>query len=467
MRFSLTIMLCFSLIYTNIIAIPQPQVASTTQQQSIFATTLSKITDPVSKVIKNVKETVYNGIKNADSWWLQSILVFLLGLLMSLTPCIYPMIPITIGVLQKNSSKSVGFSFLLSLAYTLGTASTFAIFGLIAAMSGQVFSQLLINPLFVMCLVLLLGYLGLSMFGIYELYIPSFLKPKNASTSSHGSLISAFMFGAASGTILSPCLSPGLVLVLSIVAAMGNKLLGFLLLFIFGLGLSVPLLIVGTFSSSLQFLPNAGMWMVEVKKLFGFMLFGMCFYYLSNIMPLWLLYCLIALFCTVMAFYYLRTITRFDSPALKRFKLFIVLILWALAFLSGYQAIKQVIAPKLIEKDTLFSTDYTHAVAQAQTTGKKLFVDLSAPYCSVCKLIDRTVLHNNLVRSALQQFIPVKLANFDTSVEPYTTMHKKYELLGVPAFLLLDAQGNLLKKWGAEVADLKPEEFAQELAKFN
>src|SRR5581483_1012022 len=168
-----------------------------------------------------------------------------------------------------------------ALAYTMGIATTFAIFGLLASCTGPLCGQLLMQPLFIIGLVILLAYLGFSMFGLYSIYIPKFF---TISHKKHnGSLFSSFIFGAASGTISSPCVSPGLALLLSIVATLGNKFLGFLYLFIFGVGLGLPLLIVGAFSSSLSLLPQAGTWMIEVKKFFSFIIFGMCFYYLSYI----------------------------------------------------------------------------------------------------------------------------------------------------------------------------------------
>ena len=109
-----------------------------------------------------------------------------------------------------------------------------------------------------------MAYLALSMFGFYDMYVPNILQTKN-NVNHKGSLFSAFVFGAISGSIASPCLSPGLALLLTIVATLGNNLLGFLLLFSFGIGLSIPLLIIGTFSSSINILPQAGMWMIEVK----------------------------------------------------------------------------------------------------------------------------------------------------------------------------------------------------------
>jgi len=202
-------------------------------------------------------------VSNTNSLLLRIFLVLFLGILMSLTPCIYPMIPITVGILQSQGSSSIMRNFFLALAYTIGIATTFSLLGLIAVFTGKLFGSFLTHPLVIIPVVSLLGYLGFSMLGFYEMYTPKFLQLKNHQNTKKGSMLSAFLFGAASGTVASPCLSPGLVLLLSIVATLGDRLLGFVLLFSFGIGLSLPLLLIGTFSSSLALLPHAGTWMVD------------------------------------------------------------------------------------------------------------------------------------------------------------------------------------------------------------
>ena len=122
---------------------------------------------------------------------------------MSLTPCIYPMIPITVGILQAQGSKSFGSNLLLASAYTLGIATTFAALGVTAAYTGAMFgASIMSNPFFILMIVAVLTYLGFSMLGFYDMYTPKFMR--NAGAGKGGSLTSAFLFGAASGTVASP-----------------------------------------------------------------------------------------------------------------------------------------------------------------------------------------------------------------------------------------------------------------------
>ena len=123
------------------------------------------------------------------------------------------MIPITIGILQASGSKSPFRNFLLALCYTLGISTTFALLGFVAALGSCIFGELQGSPFIVIPLSLLFLYLGLSMFDVVELYIPSFLKPKTSVKG--GSFLSAYLFGAVSGSMASPCLSPGLILILN------------------------------------------------------------------------------------------------------------------------------------------------------------------------------------------------------------------------------------------------------------
>ncbi len=258
---------------------------------------------------KNVTETSWTNyastiIKTAQSIWVQIILVLLLGLLLSLTPCFYPTLPTTIGILRSKCKTSQTQNFLLALFYTVGVASIFALLGFVVTTISYITGDFMSNPTFIFMFVLLFSYLGFATLGFYSLYIPSFLQTKK--TVPDGSLFSAFLFGAIRGTTASPCLSPAIALLLSIVATLGSKMLGLLLLFYFGIGLHVPLLLIGTSPSSLKRLPSAGAWMIEIKKIFGLMLLGMCIHLLQGIVPWHITLWLVTTFFIGTGFFYLH-----------------------------------------------------------------------------------------------------------------------------------------------------------------
>lgn len=413
--------------------------------------------------IQHIKDVV----SSTDSWLLRLAFVFLLGLLLSLTPCIYPMIPITVGILQAQGSKSLGRNFFLSSCYTLGLSTTFALMGLLAASSGSVFGHLLANPLFILCIVALLCYFAFSLFGFYNMYIPKVMRGKG-SLSSTGSALSIFTFGLASGTFASPCVSPGLALVLAIVAALGSKLLGFLLLFVFGIGMSTPLLIIGTFSSSITMLPRAGMWMIEIQRIFGFLLLGMCFYYLNTILPDYLTMFGVSALLVVVGIYYLRT-KNSNTGIWKFLKNIIGMGCLALSVFLAAVTIQELLYPELNKAtEQSWFTDLDKAQQTALAQNKKLFIDFWTPYCSICKAITNTVLKDATVSCILNKYYCVLTVDAsDNDTEPYKTLRSRYDIQGVPALIIVDPTNNAeLKRWSSELYDMEKSTILNELTAY-
>ncbi len=241
-------------------------------------------------------------------WFYILIMAFFAGLLTSFLPCIYPMIPITASILQTQQSSSLLHNFLLSISYVLGVATIYATLGYASATMGILFGSWVASPWFALFLVLFFLYFAFSMFGFYEIYIPRFLQNRGA-IQTEGSLIKCYLFGLISGTIASPCLAPPLAALISIVATLGKPVIGFLTLFMFSLGLGLPLVIIGTFSGSLALLPHAGEWMIEMKRVLGFILLGTCAYFLHGILPDWTINILYSLILLAAGFYYFMLTT--------------------------------------------------------------------------------------------------------------------------------------------------------------
>lgn len=407
-------------------------------------------------------ETLSQLIESTKSLPLRLLLVFLLGVLLSFTPCIYPMIPITVGILHSQKTASFWGNFTRASAYTLGLATTFALMGMVASYTGPIYGKLLVHPVSVLIIISFLGYLALSMLGLYELHIPRILQPKAQTTGGGGSLLSAFLFGTASGTIASPCVSPGLILLLSIVATLGSALLGFTLLFVFGIGLSTPLLLIGTFSSSLSLLPQAGMWMVEIKKMFGLLLFGVCFYYLANLVSWPLLMLLLAAFLLAMGVFYLAQPTRYLSPFWKKFNSVVGIGLIIGAFLAGAESYQSY--STTTTQDDFWFTDYDRALAQAKNENKKLFIDFWARYCSICKKINSTVLVDENVKHALRNYVPVKIDGTDESTPTFQMLKKTFNIVGFPVFLIVDPETQKIEiRWSSELYSMPREKFIEQL----
>jgi len=199
------------------------------------------------------------------------IAVFIGGVAVSFTPCVYPILPITISYIGAASAGSRGRGFLLSLFYVFGMAFTYAILGAVAALTGSLFGRISSSPAthFIVGNICIL--LGLSMMGVFELPIPGFLRSQKTSARGKG-IVPSFLVGMASGLVVGPCVAAPLGVVLAYVATKQNLFFGMTLLFVFALGMGVLLIVIGTFTGLLTSLPRAGNWLNGIKKIFGVIL---------------------------------------------------------------------------------------------------------------------------------------------------------------------------------------------------
>lgn len=194
--------------------------------------------------------------------------VFVGGVLISFTPCVYPVLPITVGYIGGKSQGAKGKGFFLSLSYVLGMAATYAALGSIAALSGQVFGQVTASPVTHIVVGNICILMALSLLDVFHLPVPAFLAGSFAGKRRSG-VLGAFAVGMASGLVVGPCTAPVLGALLVYVGARQNVLFGTSLLFVFALGMGTILLVLGTFTGLLANLPKSGRWTEIVKKGFG------------------------------------------------------------------------------------------------------------------------------------------------------------------------------------------------------
>lgn len=442
---------------------PHTQVAAATELP-VTAPELQTLVDtPSASQEKSLSysERISSLVQTTDSLAMRLLLVLLLGILMSLTPCIYPMIPITVGILQGQAKQSFLHNFLVALSYTFGIATTFALLGLTAAYTGQLFGTIMSNPFVILGIVALLIYLALTMFDVVQMRTPKMFSSNYFGSIKGGSFVSAFLFGAASGTVASPCLSPGLIMLLSLVTTLGNPYLGFVLLFFFGIGLSIPLLLIGTFSSSLSMLPQAGMWMVEIKHFFGIILLGMCLYFLKTLLPWAVISWLVVLLVTGSGLYYLYSARSTFSPRMRMMKNLLGIALLALSvhlFFKAYQSVTKPSAPEI----SLWEIHYETALTRAQQENKKLFINIGAPFCSICHALDDTLFQDKAVLEALAQCVPLKVDG--SQANHPVCCNKEYNVIGFPTILVVDpVTCSVIKRWGAELYDTHQDAFIKDL----
>ena len=239
------------------------------------------------------------------------LLVFLGGLALNLTPCVYPMIPITISYFGGQSQGKKGSLVAHACLYVIGMAMTYSILGVFAAMTGSLFGTALQYPPVLIGIALVMVLLALSMFDVYEFRMPAFLN-RLAGGSQKG-FAGTFLMGLTVGIVAAPCIGPFVLGLLTYVGNKGNAFLGFVLFFVLALGMGVPFIVLGIFSGSINKLPRSGAWMVWVRKVFGFILLAMAVYFLEPLFPNPLAYRLTFALVAMLAGIYLAWIDPVQS----------------------------------------------------------------------------------------------------------------------------------------------------------
>ncbi len=196
------------------------------------------------------------------------LIAFAAGIFTSFTPCIYPLIPITVGVIGAKSNKNKLRGFYLSLIYVLGMAVVYAILGAVAALTGSFFGQISTNKWTYFIVGNMFLFFGLSMLDLFSMEF-SFLQKINTAPGKSTGTISVFLLGGVSGLIAGPCTTPVLGTLLAYVASRQNTALGILMLFVFAFGMGTLLILVGTFTGLMSAIPRSGQWMMRIKKAFG------------------------------------------------------------------------------------------------------------------------------------------------------------------------------------------------------
>ena len=205
---------------------------------------------------------------------------YLGGLIISFTPCTYPLIPVTVGFIGAQGASSKLRGFLLSLFYVLGLAVTYAGLGAAAALSGKLFGQMQTTPIVYIIMANICLIMGLSMLDVFKISIPIPQKIMNYSGGNKKGFLPSFLLGAASGFVIGPCTAPVMAVLLGYVALQTNVIMGIGLLFVFAFGMGTLLILVGTFAGFISTLPKSGVWMTIITRIFGIILIGAAQYFL-------------------------------------------------------------------------------------------------------------------------------------------------------------------------------------------
>jgi thiol:disulfide interchange protein DsbD len=429
------------------------------------------------------------------------LLIFGFGLLMSLSPCIYPMIPITLAVIGAQRKEGTGLvqGLGLSLTYAVGMALVYAIIGYVSATIFSGIIAFLQSAVVMVPIALLLIVLSFSMFGAYTLQAPAWLQNKlgGPGGGNRSGLVGVFLMGMVAGLIASPCVGPFLGGLLLALSTTGNALLAFIALFIFGMGMSVLLIAVGTFPALLGSLPQSGGWMETVNRAMGLLLVAMAFYFLrpGSVLPETVFWPLLGT-VTVIVAVFMGAFDKQDAMAgwwdRTRKGLGLVAFLAGLYFLvgsfvqhgfmmpsplasmntggHGATVPVTVVAPSSADtgaatpaeqepapeplpakvpwtiiktgEDVQAFLDEARATAVAE--GKPVMIDFWATWCVYCKKLDKDVWNQPPVIEESLRFVNIKIDATAPDDEEMTAIKEEFKVPGLPRVIFIDSRGKVL-----------------------
>lgn len=380
--------------------------------------------------------------------------IFVLGLGLNLTPCVYPMIPITLGYFSHQSEGRTSRIFILALMYLLGIAITYSTLGVVAALTGQMFGAFLQNPWILIGIAGVMVLLALSLFGVYQIRPPRFLMEK-VSGQSGGGLLGALSMGLVVGIVAAPCVGPITIGLLTYVGATGNPWLGFWMFFSLSLGLGAPYVLLGTFSGGLKKLPKSGVWMIWVERLFGFLLIGLALYFVAPLLPdalvPWAVFIL-----AVVAGIYLGWVEKSSTGG--RVFYWLKKTVGVMCLLVGAFAI----VPRAPAAAITWQHYDPTVLAQAEQEGKPVILDFYADWCIPCRELDRFTFSDERVIEATEPFVMVKVDMTQYESPEAERLRRQFNVSGVPTIIFLDARGREVEQ-ARVVGYVKADEFLRRI----
>lgn len=419
--------------------------------------------------------------------WLIIIGFFSFGLLLALTPCVLPMIPILSGIIVGDKkvhhhATSRLHAFNLSLAYVFGMSLSYSLAGVAAGLSGQLLSNALQSPWMLGSTALVFVFLSFSMFGFYELRLPSGIENRMVNVANGikgGQFIGVFTMGALSALIVSPCVAAPLAGALIYISQTHDVLLGGIALFALSIGMGVPLLLIG--ASAGHVLPKAGIWMTTVRNFFGILMLGVAIYMISPVISLSLQMILWAALLIIPAIY-LHALDPLpeNSSAPSRLLKGIGIMLLALGVTmiigaasgakSAWQPLAGLTAQKTNQTSSALSFKRIHSIGELEANlqnakGKLVMLDFYADWCVACKELEQFTFSDPAVKQALQDAVLLQADVTANSPEEVALLNR-FKLFGPPGIIFFN-------KSGKEITPLKvigyqsPEDFMKVLNQLN
>lgn len=459
-----------SAVATNVVVAADtaaPQAATSTPAESTATSLQNSAAD--TKPEESEQDVLFDRIKNGSMFG--TVLLFLLlGVGLALTPCVFPMIPILSGIIAgQGNTITTKKAFLLSVAYVLPMAFVYAIVGVIAGLSGANLQIMFQNPWVISAFAGLFVLLSLAMFGFYELQMPSSIQSKLNDFSNKqesGSYIGAGIMGVLSALIVGPCVTAPLIAALTYIAQTGDAVLGGLALFALGLGMGIPLILIGTSAGKL--LPRAGAWMNATKAVFGVLMIALAIWMLERILPFEVIMLLSAILMIVSAVYMkaVSSLPEGTSPWNYLWKglgliLFIYGIILIVGVASGSKSILQPLkgiagvsassAGTPVDNHLMFKrvaslAELDQAVANAKQNKQTVMLDFYADWCVTCKEMEFTTFKNPQVIDSLNKTLLLQV-DVTKNNDDDKALLKRFDLFGPPGIMFYDVNGNEQKDY--------------------
>ncbi|MBH0090425.1 protein-disulfide reductase DsbD [Pseudoalteromonas sp. NSLLW218] len=447
---------------------------SATDETAIAANTFAALNEPTTEPTTNLddtkKELTFTEQLASQSLITNLLIFFAVGVGLAFTPCVFPMFPILSSLIAGQQNLSTKKAFALSFVYIQGMAVTYAALGLVvAALGGQVQGYLQ-HPFVLISFSLLFVLLAMSMFGWYEIKLPSSMMSKLTQVSNNqkgGNYVGVFLMGVLSGLIASPCTTAPLSAALLFVAQSGDYLVGGLTLYVLSLGMGLPLLLLGTSGGKL--LPKAGGWMEQVKTLFGFVMLIVPLILLERLVSADIILLMAGVLALATALYLHHWQSSQTQSKLKTALWFAATLL----VITGFTLTKNYFWPVQVQtvqvssqnnefKQVADLAELKEAVAQANDEGRLVMVDLYADWCVACKEFEHYTFPDAKVQSEFShyQLIQIDLTESDNKT---IELMEEYTVFGLPSILFFNTQGQELSTQRV-TGFLNAEDFAKHLA---
>ncbi|MCW8837124.1 MAG: protein-disulfide reductase DsbD, partial [Thiovulaceae bacterium] len=424
-------------------------------------------TDMIADVIKN------------SSLWMVLLTFFGFGLLLSLTPCVFPMIPIISGVIVsqcKNEGRCKAFT--LSLVYVLAMSVAYTIAGVLAGMFGANLQAALQNPYVIFAFAGVFIALAFSMFGFYELKIPDSIVSKVSTTGEKkGGFVGVAVMGFLSALIVGPCVAAPLAGALVYIGQTGDAVLGGAALFSMSLGMGIPLILIGT--SAGKIMPKPGEWMTLVNAFFGVTMILIAIWMLERILDSTIT--MLAYSFTGIGFaYYLGLFDNEKTHHIKRSIAMVVFLYSVALFIGVLGGSSSMSKPLEVFKASSISSSIQQTsshnefkivkniseldVLLEQNRGKKILIDFSAEWCTSCKELEHITFADETVRTKMDEFVLIK-ADITENTDKQKALSAKYGVFGPPVIIFISKEGDVISS-KTIVGFIEPKPFLEHLKSF-